>query len=158
MDEQQQDIRYAGFWRRFVAYLIDMVILSIPLLIITLAVFCIVAVQIDFSTNKVTINQFFSIGIGYLVIFFVDLILPILYFAWLESSKWQATIGKRVLGLKVIDTKGNPLTFWRALGRSFAMILSGIFYIGYIIAAFTERKQTLHDMIAGTSVIMDERN
>ena len=77
-----------------------------------------------------------------------------LYFALMESSTNQATVGKMALGIKVTDLEGNRISFGRALGRTFAKILSGlIIFIGYIIAAFTEKKQALHDMIAGTLVV-----
>jgi len=76
-----------------------------------------------------------------------------IYEAALESSSYQATLGKMALGLKVTDLAGNRISFARATGRHFAKYVSGmIFFIGYIMAGFTERKQALHDMIAGTLV------
>ena len=72
----------------------------------------------------------------------------------LESSANQATVGKMALGIQVTDLQGNRISFGRALGRTLAKILSGlILLIGYIMAAFTEKKQGLHDMIAGTLVV-----
>jgi uncharacterized RDD family membrane protein YckC len=77
-----------------------------------------------------------------------------IYEAALESSSHQATLGKMALGLKVTDTEGRQISFARASGRHFAKILSGmILLIGYIMAGFTERKQALHDVIAGTLVV-----
>jgi uncharacterized RDD family membrane protein YckC len=75
------------------------------------------------------------------------------YFAGFESSHMQATPGKAALGLKVTDLNGNQIGFGTATGRYFGRILSGILYIGYIMVAFTERKQGLHDMLAGTLVV-----
>ena len=76
-----------------------------------------------------------------------------IYEAALESSPYQATLGKMALGMKVTDLAGNRISFARATGRHFAKYVSGmIFFIGYIMAGFTERKQALHDMIAGTLV------
>jgi uncharacterized RDD family membrane protein YckC len=76
-----------------------------------------------------------------------------IYEAALESSSKQATLGKMALALKVTDLAGQRISFVRATGRHFAKILSGmILMIGYIMAGFTERKQALHDMIAGTLV------
>lgn len=76
-----------------------------------------------------------------------------LYDALLTSSTWQATVGKKLLKLKVTDMEGNKISFGRATGRFFGKLLSGMMCnIGYIMAAFTERKQALHDMIAGTLV------
>jgi uncharacterized RDD family membrane protein YckC len=79
-----------------------------------------------------------------------------LYDALTTSSSWQATVGKKVLRLKVTDEAGNRISFGRATGRFFGKLLSGmIMNIGFIMIAFTERKQGLHDMIAGTRVIRD---
>ena len=84
----------------------------------------------------------------------INLVSAVAYFAGLHASKWQGTIGKKILGLKVTDLKGNRISFWRAFGRYLAMsFLSGILLIGYIMAAFTEKKQGLHDLIAGTLVV-----
>jgi uncharacterized RDD family membrane protein YckC len=82
------------------------------------------------------------------------LMLSWVYYASLESSAWQATLGKKILGLKVTDLAGNRITFGRASGRFFAKILSGmILGIGFLMAGFTERKQALHDILAGCLVL-----
>jgi ssDNA-binding Zn-finger/Zn-ribbon topoisomerase 1 len=75
------------------------------------------------------------------------------YFAVLESSEWQATLGKMVCGLIVVDEYDNRISFARATGRYFAQILSALILgIGFIMVAFTRRKQGLHDLLAGTLV------
>jgi len=77
-----------------------------------------------------------------------------LYFALMESSSKQATLGKMALSIIVTDMNGNRLTFGRATGRYFGKIISGmILMIGYIMAGFTEKKQALHDIIAGCLVV-----
>jgi len=77
-----------------------------------------------------------------------------LYFALMESSKYQGTLGKLALGIKVTDMEGNRICFGRATGRHFGKIISGmIIYIGYIMAGLTEKKQALHDMLASCLVI-----
>jgi uncharacterized RDD family membrane protein YckC len=78
-----------------------------------------------------------------------------LYSALLESSEWQGTVGKKLLGLKVTDLAGQQISFWHATGRFFSKMISGLIPlgIGYIMAGFTEKKQALHDMIAGTLVL-----
>jgi len=106
------------------------------------------------------------IGLGTMIawpfvfIIFTPPVLPIttiiawLYFAWQESSKYQATFGKRLCGLRVSDMQGNRIDFARASVRFFAKFLSSaIMLIGYIMAAFTERHQALHDLIAETLVL-----
>jgi uncharacterized RDD family membrane protein YckC len=75
----------------------------------------------------------------------------------LESSPMQATLGKKICGLRVTDLNGERLSFGRATGRFFARIVSSIpCMIGYLFPFFTEKKQALHDMIAGTLVIRPE--
>ena len=76
-----------------------------------------------------------------------------LYEAFMESSSYQATLGKMICGLKVTDLYGNRISFERATGRHFAKWISvAILWIGFIMVGFTERKQGLHDLIAGTLV------
>jgi len=82
------------------------------------------------------------------------LVLVWLYFAMMESSVYQATLGKMALGLQVTDRQGNRIGFARASGRFFGKIVSGmILLIGYMMAGWTERKQALHDMLADTLVV-----
>ncbi|MGC1597749.1 MAG: RDD family protein, partial [Candidatus Acidiferrales bacterium] len=78
-----------------------------------------------------------------------------LYYAWMESSQYQGTLGKMALGLTVTDLQGRRVTFARASGRFFAKIITGLIplAIGYIMAGFTEKKQALHDMIASCLVL-----
>ena len=85
----------------------------------------------------------------------VVLVLSWLYFAGMESSEHQGTLGKMALGLAVTDMNGLRISFARASGRFFAKIITGLvpLYIGYIMAGFTEKKQALHDMIASCLVL-----
>jgi hypothetical protein len=77
-----------------------------------------------------------------------------LYFSLLQSSDWQASVGMRALGLSVIGYDGGRISFARATGRYFASFVSGfICYVGYLLIAFTERKQALHDLMASTLVV-----
>jgi uncharacterized RDD family membrane protein YckC len=81
-------------------------------------------------------------------------ILQWLYFAGMESSEHQGTLGKMALGLIVTDINDQRISFARATGRFFAKIITNYtFLIGYIMAGFTEKKQALHDMIASTLVL-----
>jgi uncharacterized RDD family membrane protein YckC len=119
---------YGGFWIRFLAWIIDSLVVS---------------AGVGFILG-------ITFGGGFVVIFVASW----LYEALLLSSSWKATLGKRALNLVVTDLEGQPLSFGRATGRHFAKWLSGlIFCVGFIIAAFTSRKQALHDMIAGTLVV-----
>lgn len=122
-------MEYAGFWNRAIALLIDSMILAIVGII----------TNILFNENAAGV-------VGFLVGW--------LYFAGLESSERQATLGKSAMNLVVTGTDGNRISFLRATGRYFAKILSGlILLIGYIMAAFTARKRALHDILASTLVL-----
>ena len=84
----------------------------------------------------------------------IGIILNWLYFTLFEASKKQATPGKIALGILVMDTDGNRITFGRANGRYWGKILSGMtLLIGYLMAAFTQQKQALHDMMADCLVV-----
>jgi uncharacterized RDD family membrane protein YckC len=148
---------YGGFWIRFLAHLIDHVILgavAAPLFFITVLPSIIrIAHQAerDQEPSPEMIIAIVSSAFVYIALAFVG---QWLYEALLTSSTWQGTIGKRVLRLKVVDEAGNRIGFGRATGRFFAKILSSMFlYIGFIMIGFTERKTGLHDMLAGTKVL-----
>ena len=84
----------------------------------------------------------------------IGFIVAWLYYAFMESSSMQATLGKKALGLRVVDMDGSPISFWRASGRFWAKIPSGLLCaVGFIMAAFTDKKQALHDMMASCLVV-----
>jgi uncharacterized RDD family membrane protein YckC len=153
-------VAYAGFWLRFVAYLIDgaisglaFLVLLIPLFILTGAGAALGRISSgeDISSDAATL-----LGLGFLFGFLgVVFLVSWLYHALSESSSWQATPGKKMLNLKVTDLTGQPISFGRASGRFFAKIITGMIplMIGYIIAGFTEKKQAVHDMIASCLVL-----
>jgi uncharacterized RDD family membrane protein YckC len=133
---------YAGFWKRFGAAIIDGFILIV--------VGFVIGALIDFAYG-------FSPGIsegasawGNLV----GIIVGWLYFAIMESSSKQGTLGKMALGIKVTDLSGDAISFGRATIRHFSKIISTILLlVGYLMVAFTARKQGLHDMIARCLVV-----
>ncbi|PLR81410.1 hypothetical protein CVD25_20410 [Bacillus canaveralius] len=160
----QEKKQYGGFWIRFAASLIDSIVVGIPMAILIIIIGfmlfnstgAIDAMMTDsaYMEQELTDEEAIALLGTYLVSVVVSLIVSTLYFAGLHASKWQATVGKKLLGLKVTDLNGNRISFWRSLGRYLAMMfLSSILLIGYIIAAFTEKKQSLHDLIAGTVVL-----
>ncbi|HSM84723.1 MAG TPA: RDD family protein [Candidatus Limnocylindrales bacterium] len=147
---------YGGFWIRFVAIVIDTIVVRIaawPLI----ALFGLAGMGHMIAMNDgVEAGDMPAVaGIIAASLAIVPLLICLhwLYEALLTSSQLQATLGKKALGLKVTDEAGNRISFARASGRYFAKFLSAIFLIGYIMAAFTDRKRALHDMIAGTLVI-----
>ena len=145
-----QAVRYGGFWIRFVAVLIDAIVVGI----VVLPVSAVIALVIGIAGSTVAMPSVGVHLVRVIVAIGLNTCANWLYEAGFESSSKQATLGKMVLGLKVTDLEGRRISFARATGRHFAKILSGmILLIGYIMAGFTERKQALHDMIAGTLVI-----
>ena len=78
------------------------------------------------------------------------------YFALMESSPWQATFGKRIVGLRVTDLSGRRITLLRSLVRAFSRTLSAIFGLGFLMALFTAKRQTLHDKVASTLVLEND--
>lgn len=148
----QTPVSYGGFWKRLAAYILDWIILTI-ISIIVLVVFSAgfgswFGAELFEETNEAAL---LGLTLG------VDLLtftIAWLYYAVMESSSKQATLGKLALGMKVTRLNGERISFLRASVRFFSKILSLLlFFIGFIMIAFTEKKQGLHDMIAGVVVV-----
>jgi len=152
---------YAGFWLRFVAIFLDGLILGIPMAIIGGIIGGIWGFSYGISHPDGKFGLLDSDGdlnASFLIMEFgivgLSTIVKWLYFALQESSSAQATLGKRILGLKVTSLEGQRIGFGRASGRFFGKFISGMtLLIGYMMAGFTERKQALHDILAGTLVV-----
>ena len=133
-------VAYGGFWIRVLAYIIDGILLTI--------VYGIVARLLGIDIFESDWRHYDPLGN------LLSLVIGWLYFALLESSERGATVGKMVMGLRVVTSDGQRLSFMNATGRYFAKILSAIIlFIGFIMVAFTDKKRGLHDIIAGTLVI-----
>ncbi len=125
-------VQYAGFWRRVLASLIDGILLSLVTGSFTWTV--------DYDDFKITY------GLGVIVQW--------LYFALMESSNRQATLGKMAIGIVVTDEQYHRISFANATGRYFGKFLSAIILgIGFMMAGFTQKKQALHDVLADTLVV-----
>ena len=155
--------RYAGFWLRFAAYIIDALLLSFVEFFIFLflaGIFGLTAFSTLQSMDMESLSEpemaaliAGMIGSILTLSFFATLI-TWLYYALMESSARQATLGKMAVGIVVTDVQGNRISFLRATGRYFGKIISGlILCFGYIMAGFTRRKQALHDLMADTLVV-----
>jgi uncharacterized RDD family membrane protein YckC len=150
---------YAGFWLRLVAYIIDSIVLVLGFVIVIGVVAAIVGAGFFRSIGEnMSGGENFFAPVALLVILmfaFASLAGGWLYYAWFESSQYQATPGKLALGLFVTDMEGRRVSFARASGRFFAKLITGLIplFIGYIMAGFTEKKQALHDMIASCLVL-----
>jgi uncharacterized RDD family membrane protein YckC len=150
-------IVYAGFWLRALAYLVDAIVLGVFIVPILAAAAMMTGVVAAIGG----LGDPFRDGIPPAFAEFAAIVLLVtlggtwLYHALLESSEWQATAGKKVLGLVVTDANGKRVSFARASGRHFAKIITGLIPlgIGYILAGVTEKKQALHDMLASCLVL-----
>lgn len=135
-DRTEIIMNYAGFWSRVGASIVDSILLTTIYNLLSWFVW----------PDSWKANQIF--------LFATMTLFTWLYFSILESSAKQGSLGKVVLGLKVVDYKNQRISFARATGRYFSKFISAaILMIGFIMVAFTAKKQGLHDMIAGTLVI-----
>ena len=138
----------AGFWIRFVAYIIDVLVLGIVVIVI----FFVAALLAGFSMGVA--------GLGIILAIPALILTGWLYEALLTSGPHGATLGKRVVGLRIVRADGAQLSFGRATARYFlkAMITPLVpLAIGYLMAAFTSGKRSLHDFMADTLVIYRDR-
>ncbi|TBR36027.1 MULTISPECIES: RDD family protein [Dyella] len=152
---------YAGFWKRVGAYILDVLVLWIPNMIIgglmganeAYAVYM-QASQAAASDPQLALHALQTYFDSIMPALMVETVLAWLYFAVLESSSWQGTVGKRALGIRVTDMDGKRLSFLRATARYFGKVISAFtFCIGFLMVAWTERKQGLHDLLAQTLVV-----
>ncbi|MCC5979056.1 MAG: RDD family protein [Salinarimonas sp.] len=137
---QHAPVVYAGFWIRFFAYLVDYFVLWL---------FSFVGILIITIGTGAGGNDVFG-SVAFLALILVSL----LYFPLFNASAWQATPGKRLLGIHLMRVDGQDISFLRAIGRHLSEILSAlIFMIGYLMVGLTREKTGLHDLIAGTRVV-----
>lgn len=138
-------VRYAGFWIRLLAYLIDVGIVYGGVVIV------LILVEADTSTLNIwwlaAIHGFYTL---------YACILWMVYDVAFWASPWQATPGKKLLGLRVADLQYGRVTVLRAAWRYLCTFVSALLFgVGFLVIAFSKRKQGLHDMLADTVVIHD---
>lgn len=149
------DVVYAGFWRRWAAWMVDTLLVTMA----NYAVLMIVVMGFGFGFGAFTPaadpGQLGASQIAMMIAIYVTgPTLSALYYVFQESSEAQATLGKRLFGIKVTDIDGHRLSRKHALGRWASHLLCYVtIYIGYLVVAFTDRKQGLHDMAASTLVV-----
>ena len=143
LDAYGQPIEYAGFWLRFCAAIVDYVIMSVMQWIFLVGFTrSFSALSPEMANSMLPIAELSGVIISWF------------YSALMESSIHQATLGKILVGIRVTDLDGRQISFSQATGRHFGKYLSGlILCIGFLMAAFTEKKQALHDILAGTLVV-----
>ena len=150
---------YAGFWLRFVAWFIDVCLLGMLGWIIIAPLLATVGLASNFSFSDFQNTEDVAALIAVLsamigISWAVNEVMKILYHSFMESSKYQGSVGKMALGLMVTDLQGQRLDFGKALVRNLCKLISNLtFTIGYIMAGFTEKQQALHDVIAGALVV-----
>ena len=140
-------MNYAGFWKRFGAILIDtIIIIPISFIIGFVIGFAFIVAGMDpESLAEPSIQFIFNI---------IGVIIAWIYYALMECSRTQGTLGKMALGIKVADLEGNQISLAKAIGRNLGKIISYVILgVGFIMVAFTERKQGLHDMMPGCLVV-----
>ena len=140
-------MHYAGFFRRLIAMIIDLFIITFLSLVLVFFLGMFIGGMLQASE--------LIKGIGEYAIL-INLLIFWLYFALQESGSKQATIGKRIMGIYVASESDTPLSFAQASIRHFSKYLSSIFLIGFFMAAFTQKKQALHDIIAHALVLKKE--
>ncbi|MBT9311010.1 RDD family protein [Leptothoe kymatousa] len=144
----------AGLGARLLAYLIDI----LPIILVTSAVFYL------FLGFDETIQQYLNArdDINTRIAFLrqrnqirdFSFLVYIVYCGFLEGSAMQGTIGKRLLGLRVTDKNGRPLTRGRSFGRNVAKLISYIpLGLGFLWAIWSKHNRTWHDMLAKTLVV-----
>jgi uncharacterized RDD family membrane protein YckC len=147
-------VKYAGFWLRFVAFIIDAIVLGFIGFAVTLPFMASFRMSMFMHGGPPRPEDFAPMVGMFGRVVVIRIVINWLYYALLQSSAWQATLGKKALGLEVTDLQGRRISFGRATGRFFAKIISAmILFIGFFMIGFTERKQGLHDILAGTLVI-----
>jgi uncharacterized RDD family membrane protein YckC len=134
--------RYAGFWRRLLASIIDDIVLILGAFVLGLV-------------EGLILPRDAVASAGYWLFSFAQMALVgWLYYALMESSAQQGTMGKMTLDIRVTDMAGRRVGFGQATGRHFGKLISGLILgIGFLMAAFTQRKQGLHDMLASCLVV-----
>jgi uncharacterized RDD family membrane protein YckC len=142
------DMRYAGFWIRFAAKIVDGLILGLPFVVAF--AFVVVSRGAAMRPGRSSQLQFdlvpLLLQLGFV---FVQMAYQIFF-----VGKYGATPGKMACKLSIVTAEGGKVGYGRATGRFFAEMLSGmICYIGYIIAAFDSQKRSLHDHICNTRVV-----
>jgi len=139
--QKEQTMQYAGFWKRTLASIIDSVITSTGSILILLLLILLCNSEKQYS-------------IALTIWYILAVVIVWLYYTLMESSSYQGTVGKMFLGIKVTDLNGNRIGFGRATGRHFGKFVSGlILSVGFIMVAFTQKKQGLHDIMAGCLVV-----
>lgn len=130
---------YATFWKRFTALGFDTIIVFVFSFI--------------YGISTGILSLFITLPISDLTLDLIAVAISAFYYIWFESSAYQGTPGKQIVGIKVTDIEGNRVSFARSFLRYFLKLITGVFLIGYLTIIFTEKKQGIYDMAAKTVVV-----
>ncbi|MGO9007259.1 MAG: RDD family protein [Beijerinckiaceae bacterium] len=146
------ELRYAGFWIRLVAYIVDAVILWITNAIVGAVIGLVIGLVIGVAIGASSKETAVALAKGLASVAGITIV--VLYYVLFVSGPWQATPGKRLLGLHVITVPGQPVSGWRAFGRYLCYFVSALpVFIGFMMIGWTEQKKGIHDMICDTRVV-----
>jgi uncharacterized RDD family membrane protein YckC len=135
--QYDEPFRYAGFWIRAAAVLLDMIVVSV----------CFLVFSLIFSALEANANAIYIVSFALLVAY------PVVS----ESSRWQGTIGKLMAGIKVVNKAGEKITLAQSFARRISKVFSALpIGVGFLLAGFDKRKQAIHDRIAGTYVVYQD--
>lgn len=149
-DEIGVNLKHAGFWFRALALLIDAILMQALYFILVAPLVAVLGIL------AVNISPYIAMQLGVTFALILAIMLPWSWFTIGESSVWQGTPGKRLLGLKVIDDEGGRLSFGTANKRYLGKIISALpAFSGFLMAGLTEKKEGLHDKIVKTFVVKD---
>ena len=139
------DVEYAGLWKRLLAFAVDLGVTSLIFFALAVILPILLGPRLGVPRGSVILAS----GVA------IWLVVTWLYWAIMESSSRQSTVGKDLLGIAVTDGKGNRISFGKATLRYFGKIASVLPALaGFLMIGFTARRQGLHDLIAGSLVVM----
>ncbi len=145
---RRRAVRYAGFWIRVLACVIDAV-----LIYVVIGVLAVIAAVMLGGVGAGRPPEETATTAGWVFIL-ISLAITLFYYIYFPSGRWQATPGKRICGIHIIRTSGKRVTRALALGRLLAYYISAVpLYVGFLIVAFTDEKKGLHDMVCDTRVV-----
>ncbi|MFE6166580.1 RDD family protein [Viridibacillus arvi] len=145
-------MNYGGFWIRFLATIID----SAVVMVATALIGVVLKVPKGVISEMIFGDELYLST--YPLYSWILIIVGILYFVGLPVTTWRGTVGKKVLGIEIVDANGDTISIFRSIIRNIARIFSGLLLcLGYIIAAFHPQKRALHDLVANTYVVNVKR-
>jgi uncharacterized RDD family membrane protein YckC len=131
-------LKYSSIFKRLTSFIIDIIILF---LIVPILLYTVMTFNTSGFSGETQVRIFF---------FLVLIVIPFIYYAIMESTRFQGTLGKILIGCKVVDKRGNKLTIFKSSIRSALKLTFAFFYLVFI---FSNKKQAIHDMICNTYVV-----